>query len=424
LKVKGIYVRHKGKVVETPEVGRYSRQDFADITSSFDHSMVPYERYWSFMDSEYSKEQLKIMKNDGLSHTIRIMTSTHCPMGCSFCSSTNFLDDAAGKHQPVISMDVAEVVSSMKSAIDSHPTVEAFYFVDDNLLLNKRRVERLCKSINDEFKDLNLNYFCLSRVDSINPELLDLMKVTGFKLIIYGVESFSNKVLSDMNKKVKSGNPSLTAEQTILKTLDAGITPLMNIILFYPTAGIDDVKMSIEKSVELVKKGARLTVYPLVEVYPGSSMLSDNNWELESKTFMVGGKTLELPWTILPSNEDMRSIAKAAIKMRDAVVDETKIKYGCEGSLPHPVFALTLFSAFYRVLGEQTDELDSLIGSMLTHTKTNNSKLLRDFSVTKNALPPVIQNKMDSDRVSPFVPDSSLPQNHKSPELPPRKSRA
>ena len=368
-KIKGLSIKNGSKIIESDSRGPFSSEEFNEITAAFDYSIVPYEKYWGYMESEYSPEVLEIMKNDGLLYTIRIMTSSHCPMKCSFCSATNFLEENSKKNQCVLQMDVDEVINAVKDAIKAHPKVKAFYFVDDNLLQNSERVVELCTRIVSELGEKRLNFFCLSRVDNITQNLLSLMKTAGFKLIIFGVESFSNSILNDMNKKIASKNPSETAQDTILQTLEAKITPLMNLILFYPTTTFNDIEETIEKAIPLIEKGARLTVFSFIEVYPGSNILNEKGLEFSFKKFTINNVDFSLPWTIMPCDPKIKRLAINSLKLREKLLVDIKNKYLFEKELPHPVFALTLFMAIYILTNKPVDRIEKCMDILMNEAK-------------------------------------------------------
>jgi radical SAM superfamily enzyme YgiQ (UPF0313 family) len=365
--IPGLFVRNKNTLgyIQTPERKMYSSEEFEEIASSFNHSIVPYEKYWEFMEKIYTPDQLKVMKNDDLLYTIRIMTSSHCPMKCTFCSSTNFLDGIK-KCQPALSMSVQKIIDSIKQAIQYHPKTSAIYLVDDNLLQNRERVKELCLKIIENFSGRKLSFFCLGRVDNVDGELLKLMAKADFKFIIYGVESFSEKILLDMHKNVRGDNPQKVAEKAVKETLAVGITPLMNLILFYPTSTINDILITIESAVKLVEQGARLTAYSFVEVYPGSKILEQKGLIFDYKEFEIGQKKIKLPWTILPNNEEVKSASLYALKIRPILVDYIKSKYSYSGDLPHPVFALTLFWAFYSAIGKSTKNIETVVDKLMS----------------------------------------------------------
>jgi len=358
-KIKGLYIKENSKIIDTGIVEPYTYEQLREISLSFDFNKVPYEEYWNFMEKVYTKKHLEIMKNEDFLYTIRLMTSTHCPRKCSFCSSTNFLDNAC-KNQQRIALSGEDVYSMVKRALISHPKCKAIYFNDDDFLFDKKRIKELCfllKNIKD------ISYFCLSRVDNIDKDLLRLMKKTGFKFIIYGVESFSDKILKDMCKNLTINNR--LSKQVIKDTIDIGLTPLMNLILFYPTASIGDIITTIENAIELVEYDARLTVYPYIEAYPGSNILKQENLDFTYEKFNVRKKRFILPNLILPRSKKIRLVAEESIKIREGLLNNILKERKWTGVVPHPLQGLTLFLAVYKILNLRTARIESLINRIL-----------------------------------------------------------
>ncbi|MFA7708139.1 MAG: radical SAM protein [Candidatus Pacearchaeota archaeon] len=372
--INGLVIKNSSEIYETKPVSFYSPEFFKEISLDFDFSIIPYERYWNLMKQVYTEEHLKIMKNENMLCTIRLVTSSHCPMKCKFCSSTNFLDDATACKQKVILLEPEDIMIMMKNALIFHKEVEAFYFCDDDFLQNKQRTYRLCELIKKDKDFEGLTFYCLSRPDRIDSELLGKMREVGFKFIIYGVDSFSNKVLEDMNKHMISLDKKTIIKEAVIKTLNADIVPLMNIILFYPTSSISDILETIEDSIELIDKDARLTVYTYVETYSGADILNDG-FEYVYETFNYKDKEFKLPKTILPSHKDVRVLAENAIELRNFLLPRILTKYNWEGVVPHPLYGLILFLAVYKLLNLDTTKIEELIEKIMRLELVNSNKL-------------------------------------------------
>ena len=71
-----------------------------------------------------------------------------------------------------------------------------FNFHDDTFAVNRDRAMELCK----EFKKLDIVWRCLTRVNTVDEELLVNMRDAGCKEIIYGIESYSQKILNNLQK--------------------------------------------------------------------------------------------------------------------------------------------------------------------------------------------------------------------------------
>lgn len=341
--IAGLYI--KTPDVQTQVCDPYTQDEFSEISSTFDFAAVPYGKYWAFMRDVYDDDQLYIMRNRSMVKTIRLITTSHCNAGCRFCSSTNFLDNATGQHQRVLRLPVDDIMALMKKAIEAHPQVEAFYFNDDNFMTSKRRIYKLMRLIEREFTHKRLHFFALSRVDNVDRAILKRMKSVGFDLIIYGVESFSEKILSDMNKRTSG----LKCRQAIEWTLEAGIVPFINLIIFYPTATLGDIITTIETTVDFMKRGARIGVNPFVVPLAGAAITQVYDHD---------------DAIVLPMDAGILDLARRSMSMKGLIVSEIEERYLLDDEITLPVDALALFLAIYRNLGKPTGHIESLIGEL------------------------------------------------------------
>ena len=71
-------------------------------------------------------------------------------------------------------------------------------FVSDTFTLKKSFVEGLCEELLS--RDTRISWIAPTRVDSVTPELLGLMKKAGCRSLRFGIESGSEKILKLMNK--------------------------------------------------------------------------------------------------------------------------------------------------------------------------------------------------------------------------------
>jgi hypothetical protein len=184
------------------------------------------------------------------------------------------------------------------------------------------------------------------------------MKNAGFKLVIMGAESFSSGVLSNMGKNLVEG-----AERVVRASedcLNAKITPLMNLILFYPTATLDDIDRTIDISSGLVRKGARVNAYSYVEAYSGARIMG-KDYPISYEKGTIGKSVISVPKFVHPKHPDVRALAEQALEMRESLVQE-HIR-GIDGPPPHPIHSLCLFLAFKKITGRDASFVeDALAG--------------------------------------------------------------
>ncbi len=120
--------------------------------------------------------------------TMPIMTSWGCPFDCTFCSVTAMF----GKKYRFRSAE--SVIAELK---DKQP--ERIFFYDDNMAANRKRLKRLLQMMIDE--DLVIPWSAQVRTDVVkDPELLDLMRRSGCKIVYLGLESVNQETLDRFEK--------------------------------------------------------------------------------------------------------------------------------------------------------------------------------------------------------------------------------
>jgi len=124
-----------------------------------------------------------------------IMVTRGCPFSCTFCAG----NVVAGRKIRTHSVDF--ILRQITLLHDKHG-VREFHIVDDNFTFNKD----FAKSLLRRLIDLNLDISWATpngvRVDTLDDELLSLMKKSGLYLVSLGIESGSDRVLGLMKKHV------------------------------------------------------------------------------------------------------------------------------------------------------------------------------------------------------------------------------
>ena len=120
-----------------------------------------------------------------------MQTSRGCPWPCVFCDIPNFSNS---KWRPRTPENVVEELKSLEAA-----GYKSVYFLDDNFLLNAKRITRLCELIIEE--GLTIRWGCEGRVDSVAKPLFPLMVKANCNSLMFGIESGSQKVLDRLKKQ-------------------------------------------------------------------------------------------------------------------------------------------------------------------------------------------------------------------------------
>src|SRR5262249_49732160 len=133
------------------------------------------------------------------------ITLNYCPMRCTFCSSTNFLNDAQGSTVKIARLGPDECLSMLYRIVAAQPTVRTVIFQDDIFVFRQDdRVLPLCAAIirAKRLRKLppGLRFISTNRIDAMTPERLVAMKSAGFRVLGFGIESFSPNILREFNK--------------------------------------------------------------------------------------------------------------------------------------------------------------------------------------------------------------------------------
>ena len=185
-----------------------------------------------------------------------LITSRGCPFQCTFCDRAVF-GNIARAHS-------AEYVMKMIRELYYKYGVRHLRLNEDNLLLFKDRLKKICKAIIKE--KLKLTWSCFARADCVDLELLKLMKKAGCWQISYGIESGEQKIL-DVEKK------NITLEQiekAVRLTKKVGIRVVGFNMIGHPLETIESMKKTIDfnKRIKVDDfKTEFLTPFPGTELY-------------------------------------------------------------------------------------------------------------------------------------------------------------
>jgi len=183
----------------------------------------------------------------GAMSQVGMIATRGCPFGCSFCKPT--LDKLFGRFRKRSAENVAEEIEQLFK--DFGPNVGIFFKDDTMTLLGQDWFEELALAL--ARKRLRPQWHCSSRVDTVNPKLLAVMKRCGCKVISFGVESGSQRILDFYNKGI---TPS-QVQDAFRWCRQAGIDATANVILGAP----DETKEDLQATYDLLKRIKPSDVY-------------------------------------------------------------------------------------------------------------------------------------------------------------------
>jgi len=125
----------------------------------------------------------------------KLMEARGCPFDCAFCAQ------AAISKRRMRYKTVERVAEEIKYVHDRYG-VDRIYFINDTFIVDDKRVVKLCGALK-ELKDQGILYdwHCLTRADRTDPELFRIMHESGCRMVTYGIESGSQKILDIIEKQ-------------------------------------------------------------------------------------------------------------------------------------------------------------------------------------------------------------------------------
>ena len=178
---------------------------------------------------------------EGLDLSVGKFTSTAssrgCVFKCTFCSSAMFW----GKWRSRSPENIIQELSILEDQ-----GYQNLLWVDDNFTINKKRLMKLSSLIRKEKMDFN--WMAEGMVTQSSIELLTAMKQMGCKILSYGVESGSQRILDWYNKKINLNQVS----DAIKNSKKVGIDMILaNFIVGAPIETREEIIKTLNLSLKL-----------------------------------------------------------------------------------------------------------------------------------------------------------------------------
>lgn len=243
--INGLSFRMGNKIIHNPDRPLIKNLDSVPFPS---WHKIPWGKYNFTLD----------IPGKGKLRAGNIMTSRGCPFSCNFCSTPKMW----GRNTRMRSVD--NIMEEIKLLRENYKT-EALWIFDDTFTVNRKRVEEFCDRLLRNNQDIN--WFCEIRVDTVDRDLLTLMKKAGCYSVGFGVESGSQRILDEIiGKKIKLDEVRETAN--ICRELGIISNPFF--IFSHP----EETNEDIEKTMALIKTWPKPSSISLsiLHIYPGTRL--------------------------------------------------------------------------------------------------------------------------------------------------------
>jgi len=178
-----------------------------------------------------------LIRSLNLKRSTTLMASRGCPFHCIYCAS--HLTFGRGTRR----RSVANVIGEIEHLIDRY-AVDGLYFVDDTFTLAREWVFRFCHEVRD--RRIELAWAVQARANTIDREMLREIRSAGCRVVEFGVESGSAKVLKALRKG--------TTPEMLVKAFALCREAGLKTTAFFIVGNPEETEEDIEKTLQLAKR--------------------------------------------------------------------------------------------------------------------------------------------------------------------------
>ncbi len=259
--VPGIFIRKNGRVVKTSPRPPVQELDRLPLPA---RHLLPISRYRA------------------VGAACSVITSRGCPYGCIFCSAPKMFGRKVRFRHP------EQVVDEIES-VQRDLGFESLNIVDDTFTLNHRHTQALCREMIR--RNISIEWSAYSRVDTLNRELLELMREAGCNFIVFGIESGSQDILDT----IKKGITLEKIRAAVKLTSAAKINSFASFILGLPGETPETARMTVALARELFEGYGVQYGFHFLSPFPGT--------EVYEKADDYGIRVLTQNWARYNANE-------------------------------------------------------------------------------------------------------------------------
>ena len=325
--IRGISYRENGVVIHN------EKRDFIR-----DINILPYP----------ARHLVQLSKYKALGMPLNMLTSRGCPYECIFCVGSKMVG------RRVRYFDVKRVVDEFEML--SKMGFKQINFVDDLFTSNRKRCILICEEIMR--RGIKHTWTAFARVDTVNEELLRIMKSAGCTMLCFGVESGVQEILNSIKKKT-----TLEKIREAMKVcVEAGIEPMASYIMGLPGETPETVRQSMDFARTLCANYG----FHILSPFPGT--------EVRDKAESYGIRILTSDWDKYDANQAVCETVSLKRHQIDRIVAE--FNKGVNSSLYDAVQK----QKRGETLSEEYQRMISTLNSFVFNLKMVNDELVEHYS--------------------------------------------
>ncbi len=242
--IPGLYLNKDGAVIKGPKAVKITDLDSLPFPA---RHLIDWNKYR--FDNE-----LGFVLSDS-ENRARILGSRGCPQKCTFCSRHVV-------HGRTVRYRSIENIFSEMELLQKDMNIYNYIMIDDYFTFDQDRVKSFCEGIFQRGWEKKIQWIANARVD-LRHDTIKLMKRANCKLISFGVESGSQRVLNGINKEIDIGD--------VINAFDAAHKERINtrayFIIDLPGEKEEDYKKSLDLALKINPLIISLNIFMAI---PGS----------------------------------------------------------------------------------------------------------------------------------------------------------
>lgn len=183
-----------------------------------------------------------------------------CPHRCVYCS------ESALWQRRTRTFAVERVVNEMRTLREEHGAA-CFLLAYDQFTADRRYVEEFCRQVIDAGL-AGTPWYCISRLDSVDADLLARMRAAGCESMCYGIDSGSARTLAFIDKRI---DRAILFER-VRQTTDLGMVPTLSFVVGFPEEQQEDLDATLELALQCGLQGNVNPLMQLPTVLPGTGL--------------------------------------------------------------------------------------------------------------------------------------------------------
>ncbi|MBI5789433.1 MAG: cobalamin B12-binding domain-containing protein [Candidatus Schekmanbacteria bacterium] len=235
---KGLVFKENGALINTGEAAFIENLDELPYPARL---LTSYKKYSSLMA--------------GGALITTMITSRGCPFKCVFCDRPHLGKSFRARSAQNVLQEMEEC---MKMGI------KEFLVYDDTFTLDRKRVFAICQAIIDRKWDISWDI--RTRVNTVDEEMLDILKRAHCKRISYGIEAGTDRVLGVLKKGITIEQTKKVIKMTKKKKIDV----LAYFMIGSPSETKEEIMQTIALAQELEPDYVHfsiLTPFPGTHIY-------------------------------------------------------------------------------------------------------------------------------------------------------------